>query len=249
MKRIDILYEDSFCMVLNKPSGLAVQGGRGVAVSLDSILAEEFRPRPLLVHRLDRDTSGCILVAKNREAAAFFSRLFGGEKPSGTGGRPSGGQGRGGAGLVKQYLAVCAGRPPDESGVIRLELEIRGRGKKSETRYRRLSGGPLPGAAPRAGEYSLLEIEPGTGRMHQIRRHLAQTGIPVLGDDKYGNFRLNRELRGAMNLRRLLLHAFRLVIPALGDFPGLSAAAPLPGYFQPFCESPDRKISSLCYSG
>jgi 23S rRNA pseudouridine955/2504/2580 synthase len=138
---------------------------------------------------------------------------------------------------VKQYLAVCAGRPPGGDGVIRLDLEIRGRRKKSETRYRRLSGGLLPGAALSAEEYSLLEIEPGTGRMHQIRRHLAQTGNPVLGDGKYGNFRLNRELRRALNLRRLLLHAFRLVIPATGGFPGLNAAAPLPDYFRPFCEN------------
>jgi 23S rRNA pseudouridine955/2504/2580 synthase len=228
LKRIEILYEDSFCMVLNKPPGLAVQGGRGVEVSLDNILAEEFSPRPLLVHRLDKDTSGCILVAKTRESAAFFSRLFGGERLSPAGPLPGGG-----AGLVKRYLAVCEGRPPEKAGFIRLDLEIRGRRKKSETRYRRLSGGSLPGTA---GEYSLLELELGTGRTHQLRRHLAQTGNPILGDDKYGNFSLNKELRGTLKLKRLLLHAFRLAVPACGDFPGLDLSAPLPGHFRPFSE-------------
>jgi 23S rRNA pseudouridine955/2504/2580 synthase len=189
----------------------------------------------LLVHRLDKDTSGCILVAKNREGAAFFSRLFGEEKLSETSEKPSRGRpGCGGANLVKQYLAVCAGRLRGEAGVIRLDIEIRGRRKKSETRYRRLSGGLLPRAPLSAGEYSLLEIEPGTGRMHQIRRHLAQTGNPVLGDDKYGNFRLNKELRRTMKLKRLLLHAFRLIIPAIGGFPGLDVTAPPPDYFEPF---------------
>jgi hypothetical protein len=69
--KLDIIYEDSVCIVINKPAGLAVQGGKGVGVSLDSVLAETWPQRPLLVHRLDRDTSGLILVAKTKEAAFF----------------------------------------------------------------------------------------------------------------------------------------------------------------------------------
>ena len=71
-KDVNILFENDSCLVLNKPPGLAVQGGEGVKVSLDSILSEKYTERPLLVHRLDRDTSGVILVAKTREAAAGF---------------------------------------------------------------------------------------------------------------------------------------------------------------------------------
>jgi 23S rRNA pseudouridine955/2504/2580 synthase len=211
LKRITVLFENPEILILNKPPGLAVQGGKGIGVSLDSLLAEEYRPRPLLVHRLDRDTSGLILVAKNREAAARYSRLFA--------------EGREGGGLVKQYLAVCAGSPPAESGLIEHSLEIRGKEKQARTAWKRLAGN---------GDFSLLELELGTGRMHQIRRHLAETGNPVLGDDKYGDFALNKKLRKSMGLRRLLLHASRLIIPPGSPGPALDVSAPPPDCFSPF---------------
>ncbi len=180
-KPIDVLYEDDNCLVINKPAGLAVQGGHGVSVSLDSVLSRLYSPRPLLVHRLDRDTSGVILVAKTKDAAAFFSGLLGRERA-----------------VVKQYWAVCAGIPEKSSGIIRLDIDVRGSSKKSETRYTVVGGGEIAGMSgdearrPFSGELSLLELELGTGRMHQIRRHLAMTGKPVLGDDKYGDFALNK---------------------------------------------------------
>jgi 23S rRNA pseudouridine955/2504/2580 synthase len=144
-----------------------------------------------LVHRLDKDTSGLILVAKSRESAARFSTLFAGPR----------------RGVIKRYLAVCAGSPQPPEGIIRLDLAVRGALKKSETSYRVLSrreasvptmageGKDEPGEAPAGRFFSLLELELGTGRTHQIRRHLARIGCPVLGDDKYGDFSLNRELR------------------------------------------------------
>jgi 23S rRNA pseudouridine955/2504/2580 synthase len=217
LKRIDVLFENECCLVLNKPAGLAVQGGEGVGASLDALLAAEYTPRPLLVHRLDKDTSGVILVAKNREAAARFSALFGG-------------------GVLKQYLAVCAGIPQPPEGLIREDLEVRGRVKKSETRYRVL------GSSAGAPDCAALELELGTGRMHQIRRHLAHTGHPILGDDKYGDFALNRAFRKSAGLKRLLLHASRLVI-APASFPGgLDVTAPLPDYFGPFWPGIDRGL-------
>jgi len=206
--KLDIIYEDNVCVVINKPAGLAVQGGKGVGVSLDRILAENWPERPLLAHRLDRDTSGLILAAKTREAARHFSRLLGEERA-----------------VVKRYLAVCKGRPERAEGVIRAELDVRGAVKSSETRYRLLS-------ASGDGEFSLLELELGTGRTHQIRRHLALTGTPVLGDDKYGDFSLNHHLRKTVKLRNLLLHASRLAVPPTADTPPLDLSAPLPGYFQ-----------------
>jgi 23S rRNA pseudouridine955/2504/2580 synthase len=219
MKRVEVLFENPDCLVLNKPAGLAVQGGEGVGASLDTLLAEEWSPPPLLVHRLDKDCSGVILTAKNREAAARFSAALAGRRLSG---------GDGGEGPVKRYLAVTAGCPRPQEGIIRLDLEIRGAQRFSETRYRRLAGD---------GDFSLLELELGTGRMHQIRRHLARSGAPILGDDKYGSFSLNRELRKTRGLRRLLLHARRLVVPAaLIGFP-LDVSAPLPDYFAPFLDS------------
>jgi 23S rRNA pseudouridine955/2504/2580 synthase len=219
-----ILYEDELCLILNKPAGLAVQGGAGVAVSLDSILAENRSPRPLLVHRLDRDTSGVILTAKTKEAAARFSRLLADTRSAG-----SLESGPANSGIVKRYLAVCAGTPARPEGVIRLDLEIKGSVKRSETRYKLLSSVPACAESP---AFSLLELELGTGRMHQIRRHLALTGTPIPGDDKYGDFRLNKQLHKTLGLKRLLLHAVRLVIPPAR----LDISAPLPDYFSAFLE-------------
>ena len=206
--RLDIVYEDDACIVVNKPAGLAAQGGKGVGVSLDSVLAENWPQRPLLVHRLDKDTSGLILVAKTKEAARHFSRLL--EERA----------------VIKRYLAVCKGKPEQPEGVIRAELDVRGAAKNSETRYRLLS------ASGGEETFSLLELELGTGRMHQIRRHLAMTGNPVLGDDKYGDFNLNHQLRKTLKLRNLLLHASRLIVHPTTDNPLLDLSAPLPAYFQ-----------------
>ena len=224
-KDLHILFENKTCIILNKPAGLAVQGGEGIKVSLDSILSEKYSPRPLLVHRLDRDTSGVILVAKTKEAAAGFSALLAGGEAAG--------KAKTGRAVIKQYLGVCSGAPRPAQGVIRLKLDVRGSSKVSETRYRFLSAGAA-GETP----YSLLELELGTGRMHQIRRHLAGIGHPLLGDDKYGDFRLNKSLRKTCKLKQLLLHASRLVIPPAPGFAddGLDISAPLPDYFLPFTE-------------
>ena len=212
MKNIPVLFENESCLVLDKPSGLAVQGGEGVGISLDSILSESYSPRPLLVHRIDKDTSGLILVAKNRDAAAFFSSLWN-----------ENGKNR----IKKQYLAVVFGVPVPEKGIIRLDLDIKGQFKKSETAYQLVSSSDKT--------YSLLELELGTGRMHQIRRHLMLIKNPVLGDDKYGDFSMNKKLKKTMGLKKLLLHASRLFMPPCKLFPqGLDISSDLPDYFNPF---------------
>ena len=213
---IEILYEDDECLVINKPAGLAVQGGAGVSISLDSLLARTYSPRPLLIHRLDRDTSGVILVAKNKTAAARYSRLIGEGAAS------------------KQYLAVCAGTPEPGAGVIRMDIEVRGKSKSAETRYTALYTARFPES--RFGIFSVLELELASGRMHQIRRHMALAGTPILGDDKYGDFSLNKALAKTMKLKRLLLHAFRLRIPPGCGVPPLDVYAPLPAHFTAFFE-------------
>jgi len=208
-------------MVLNKPSGLSVQGGAGIKVSLDSILSERIKPRPLLVHRLDRDTSGVILVAKTKEAAGSFSALFAKSRT-----------------ITKLYQGLCSGVIEPAEGVIKLSLDVRGKGrgrieKESETNYKLLSSGNM-------GETlcALLELKLGTGRMHQIRRHLALIGHPLLGDDKYGDFALNKKLKAQVGLKSLCLHASRLVIPVLpGLLPdGLDVTAEPPESFSRFLE-------------
>ena len=224
LKHIPILFENEFCMVLNKPCGLAVQGGKGVGVSLDSILRDSFKIRPLLVHRLDKDTSGIILVAKDRESASAFTNIFG--RKDKTSSR-----------LIKNYIAVCKGIPNNPKDIIRLDLEIQGQKKKSETSYQ-----VLETFNSEDTPFSLLEIELGTGRMHQIRRHLMLIGHPVLGDDKYGDFRLNKTLRKTMGLKKLLLHASRLVIPAFKMLPqGLDVFCNLPDEFLNFTGNFSRK--------
>ena len=224
MKNIPVLFENEFCMALDKPAGLAVQGGKGIDVSLDSILEKSFSYRPLLVHRLDMDTSGVILVAKTRYAAGAFSQILASKNK----------------GAVKQYIAVVPGAPVPSRGVIKLDLDIRGRVQKSETSYlvRSTSFIQLDDSnedpALRNGQFvfSVLELELGTGRMHQIRRHLRHINHPVLGDDKYGDFPLNRRLRKAVGLKRLLLHAFRLILEPCQMLPqGLDIRAELPEYF------------------
>jgi 23S rRNA pseudouridine955/2504/2580 synthase len=161
-----------------------------------------------LVHRLDKDTSGLIVVAKNREAAARFSALFAPGKPN--------------RGIVKLYFALCAGQPNPPAGVIREDLMGKRGIQKAETSYR---------LRENRDRFALLELELGTGRTHQIRRHLSRLGNPILGDDKYGNFALNKELRKTRGLKRLLLHSGRLFIPAsLLGYP-LDVSAPLPDYF------------------
>jgi 23S rRNA pseudouridine955/2504/2580 synthase len=199
------VFENEECLVVNKPAGLASQGGAGVGSSLDAVLAELRSPPPLLVHRLDKDTSGLILAAKTRVSAARLSALFAERR-----------------GVSKRYLAVCAGRPPQDAGAVSFSLDVRGAVKPALTRYRRLSGN---------SGFSLLELELGTGRMHQIRRHLALMGNPILGDDKYGDFALNKALRKA-GCRRLLLHASGLVVHG-GGF-ALDVSAPVPDYFELF---------------
>jgi len=220
MKNVTVLYEDERLLVLNKPAGLPVQGGAGVKISLDSLLEETYKPRPLLVHRLDKDTSGVIVTAKTKESAAACVALFAG------------------AGLKKKYAALCAGLL-DERGIISETLLVKGRQLSAETSYLRLAftngeapGGQSPGqSGSTAGPVSLVELQPATGRMHQIRRHLAQIQHPILGDDKYGNFALNKNLRKSLGLKHLLLHAASITLPG-----GLEISAPLPGYFRDVLE-------------
>ena len=211
MRNIEILREDDFSIIVNKPGGLAVQGGEGVKSSLDKILAGYCSPPPLLVHRLDKETSGVLLAANGREAAGRFSKIFNSAR---------GHEKR----IIKLYTAVCKGIPKQAEGVITDTLMIRGVRKESETCYKVIKSFTLP------DECSVLEMEPGTGRMHQIRRHLAMNGNPVLGDDKYGDFKLNKKLR----LKRLLLHASRLIIKEFN----IDVTAPLPEYFKQFIKEP-----------
>lgn len=191
-----ILYEDEALLALDKPAGLAVHGGSGIRVGLIEAL-RHLRPQaPMLelVHRLDRETSGCLLVAKTRPALlALHRQLRAGQ-------------------MQKQYLAlvmgvwrggerlVTAALERGEPGADKRKVQVSEEGKTAESYF-----------TPK-GRYdsaSLMEIKLLTGRTHQARVHAAHVGHPIAGDDKYGNWEFNRELR-SQGLKRLFLHAQQL---------------------------------------
>ncbi|MDR0639916.1 MAG: RluA family pseudouridine synthase [Spirochaetaceae bacterium] len=205
---IPILYEDEDVFVLDKPAGLAVQGGKNITRSLDALLEAHFSPRPLLVHRLDQNTSGAILVAKHKEAAAFFTKIIAGRR------------------IQKTYLAVCKKSPMlKPQSVIGETITVKGEVKNAVTHYRTIAD---------AGDFALVELTLETGRMHQIRRHLSALNAPVIGDDKYGDFTLNKALKKERHIKHLLLHSARITFPA--ETGRVTVEVPLPPYFSTFAE-------------
>ncbi len=194
-----VIYRDDWAIVLNKPAGVAVQGGTRTEVHIDALLdtlrfgADE---RPRLVHRLDKDTSGVLLVARHAAAAAFFAHAFRDKATR------------------KLYWAIVGGLPTPELGRIDLNLAKGGgagrervfaaeEGKAAVTFYR-----VLDHAGTRASWLALLPL---TGRTHQLRAHCAALGTPILGDGKYGG--AAAQLPGGAAAHRLHLHARRLAIP------------------------------------
>src|SRR5437773_1182716 len=204
-----ILYEDDAILAIDKPAGLAVHGGSGIAHGLiEQLRAARADARFLeLVHRLDRDTSGVLLVAKKRAAlVALHQQLRDGE-------------------FDKRYLVLVRGRWRDTKRAVRLSLHkfatregerrvrVEESGKEAETVFhrRRIWADHDPPLA-------LLEAELRTGRMHQIRVHLTHLGFPLAGDDKYGDFDWNKAF-AKEGLRRMFLHAWKLafVHPTTGQ--------------------------------
>ncbi len=173
-----VIYENNACFVLNKPAGMAVQGGSGVRDCVDTrldTLTDEHSERPRLVHRIDRDTSGILLLAKSREAAAHLTQAFQDKKAR------------------KLYWALVVGVPDRPIGTIELPLAKRDQGggiQKMSVLVDRNEGQyaltHYRVVASFAGRVSWLELSPVTGRTHQLRVHLNAIGCPVYGDGKYG---------------------------------------------------------------
>lgn len=209
-----VLHEDSHILALNKPPGLSSQGGRGQHRTLDDYLLAFAKPsgrRPQLVHRLDRDTSGVILAARSQPAASFLGKALMARR------------------FRKTYLAVVAGPLDPPIGQIDVPLRREEQGREA---WSRPAPPDHPDAQPALTRYrtlaanaqaALLELEPVTGRMHQLRVHLAHRGRPIVGDSRYG---------GALMLAgvpapRLMLHALRLRFPHPdGGLPAVSAPLP-----------------------
>jgi len=215
--QLPVVHEDSSLLIIDKPSGIAVHGGSGVSYGvIESLRAERPQAKVLeLAHRLDRDTSGLLMVAKKRSALVELHRML-----------------RDGE-VEKIYTAVVKGAPSQDSFEVREALHkhvtasgerrvsVQEDGKAALTRVRVLKRNP---------ESSVLEVRLLTGRTHQIRVHLAHAGHPVLGDDKYGDFALNR----ALKVKRLLLHAGRLSFAHPLERDRLKLASPLPAEIKAF---------------
>ena len=206
-----VVYEDERLLIVNKPAGMAVHGGSGVQVGVIESLRHwrEEGNRLELVHRLDRGTSGCLMVAKRRSYLRLLQAAL--RQP-----------GR----VRKQYLALVHGHWPENLGTITEPLLTTSRvGKERITRVssKGKAAGTEFACLGTDGECSLVSARPVTGRTHQIRVHARWAQHPILGDDRYGNQAMDQQLGHS---GRLMLHAMGLSIPALGDFPAIQAKAP-----------------------
>jgi tRNA pseudouridine65 synthase len=199
MRGMDVLYRDDALAVVDKPAGLMVHDSalaRGETDFAADRLRELFQAPIHLIHRLDRATSGCLLLAFQREVASELGKQFMSRA------------------VRKRYLALCRGWPQDAE--FRVEHDLDGgpgkpQKKPAITQFRRLATGelPQPAAGFETSRYALLECEPETGRFRQIRRHLKHLSHHLIGDTSHGDGRRNRDFR-ALGVHRMLLHAWRL---------------------------------------
>jgi len=221
-----VLFEDDHLLVIDKPAGVAVHGGSGVSFGVIEQLRQA-RPQAKfleLVHRLDRETSGVLMLAKKRAALVGLHEQIRENR------------------MDKRYQACVSGTWTDQRRVVKAPLfkyltgdgerrvRVQEEGQTAHTVFNLLE---------RFDGYALLEAELKTGRTHQIRVHLAHLGTPIIGDDKYGDFAFNRELaRPGANpqFKRMFLHAYRLTLthPASGS--PLTVHAPLPADCERFLQ-------------
>ncbi|QDQ28179.1 RluA family pseudouridine synthase [Chitinimonas arctica] len=224
---LPILFEDDALLVIDKPAGMAVHGGSGISFGvIEQLRAQRPQAKFLeLVHRLDRETSGILLVAKKRSALVAMHEMLRDDRS-----------------MDKRYLTLVKGVFPDARRHVRFKLQkyvtadgerrvsVTPEGQESHTILNRRST---------FSEATLLECELKTGRTHQIRVHCAQSGFPILGDDKYGDFTLNKALP-RQGLKRMFLHAWRLTLQHPLDRTPLKLESPLPTELQSYLDSLEK---------
>jgi RluA family pseudouridine synthase len=213
-----VIAEDAHILALNKPSGLSSQGGRGQVHTLDELLwafAKASGNRPRLIHRLDRDTSGVILTARTKPDAATLGKAMMGRR------------------FRKTYLAILAAAPEPRQGTIDAPLR---RDEEGREAFMRLCAADHPDAETARSRYrtlavgpggALVELRPETGRMHQLRVHMASVDRPIAGDARYGGALM---LAGAP-VPRLMLHAAALEFPHPDGSGPMLIEAPVPADF------------------
>ncbi|HCU59417.1 MAG TPA: RluA family pseudouridine synthase [Alphaproteobacteria bacterium] len=205
-----VVFKDENIIVLNKPSGIAVQGGTNQEKHIDGLLdALKFdkEERPKLTHRIDKETSGLLVLARNRKYALILTKAFREHN------------------LKKTYLALCEGCPKKQAGEIKANLEKVGEkmiagedGQRAVTEYEVLDSV--------GSKFSLIKAMPLTGRTHQIRVHLALLGASIVGDRKYGNRNLGTDLAS-----KLHLHAWQIDLSEVMSKKCV-VKAPIPDYFK-----------------
>ena len=218
MKEIPVLFEDDEIFVINKPAGVAVQGGEGIAHPLDEEFSKQVGFKVHLVHRLDKETCGLMVVAKNPKAASKWIELIASKQ------------------VQKEYTAICFGEPlingkKQKSGTISGSV-IKKNGKNEREQsavtnftVEEVKTVEIPVFSDNPEEdasklipltFSRIHLKLGTGRMHQIRIHLSSVGAPICGDDKHGNFKLNKLAKKHLKIKNLLLCSQKLTIPTAG---------------------------------
>ncbi|MFT5112706.1 MAG: 23S rRNA pseudouridine955/2504/2580 synthase [Parasphingorhabdus sp.] len=225
-----VLYQDDDVLVLNKPAGLAVHGGSGIKLGIiEALKMDLYRDQYLeLAHRLDRETSGCLLLARSRINLLSIHRQFR----------------RDVSGLSKIYQAIVFGHPKQSCFEVNTPLkrirDAEGQsrvlavedGQSAKTRFKVLKQNET---------MSLVEMQLETGRMHQARAHCAHAGIPILGDSRYGNYQLNRTLSG-INKNQLHLHAARLAFSHPSSGRRIEVNAPQPEHMGNLLQSGTHAI-------
>jgi 23S rRNA pseudouridine955/2504/2580 synthase len=230
-----ILLEDNHLLVIDKPAGVAVHGGSGVSYGvIEQLRAARPQAKFLeLVHRLDRDTSGILLLAKKRSALTnLHEQMRDGDTD-------------------KRYLVLVHGDWQNERQHVKLALH-KYTAADGERRVRVQADGQAShtifNLIRRYGDYALLEAELKTGRTHQIRVHLAASGFAIAGDDKYGDFALNRALQKAdgqrIALKRMFLHAYQITFAHPETGKPVTLKAPLPPECEKFLASLPKNDSA-----
>lgn len=184
---IPILYQDDKVIIIDKPRGISVQPGEKAGKTILDLVSEEYKIPVWPVHRLDRETSGCLVLALNKEAAKEVTRGF----EDGI--------------FSKTYIAIVKGSMNQNKGSITESIMQHGEEKKARTDYKVIETFEVNDDV-----FSLLELTLFSGRMHQIRIHLNQERNPILGDDKHGDFQLNKRIKKEYGVKHLMLHAKKI---------------------------------------